>query len=64
MHVLGRIALAWWYFLTNRNNKIARQRLKICADCPNNKWGVCKICGCPLQTKSRLYDEHCPIEKW
>jgi hypothetical protein len=59
-----RILTAWWLWITNRNNKLAKARLKICSPCDKMKWGVCKICGCPIQTKIRLYDESCPLKKW
>ena len=55
-----RILLAWWFWFTNRNDEVARQRLKICSMCEKMKWGICKVCGCPLQTKARLLDEICP----
>jgi hypothetical protein len=60
MHVFGRIALAWWYWITNRNNKLAQERLKICSGCELREWFVCGVCGCPLDTKARLEDEKCP----
>jgi hypothetical protein len=62
-----RIILAWWYWLTNRNDEIAQYRLKICAHCELLKWGVCTVCGCPIVAKSRLLDESCPHpmgDKW
>lgn len=57
-----KILIAWYYFFTNRNNALAQRRLKICSECENRKWFVCKICGCPLMAKARLtgeYDEGC-----
>jgi hypothetical protein len=55
-----KIILAWYYWITSRNNDLARKRLKHCAACELLKWGVCTQCGCPVQTKSRLEDAECP----
>lgn len=55
-----RIPLAWWFWITNRNDEVARQRLKVCAGCELRRWFVCGECGCPLQAKARLLDEECP----
>lgn len=67
MNKIGRIFLGWWYWATNRNNKLARYRLSVCVRCDLMKWGVCTGCGCPLQAKSRIHDEKCPHpneDKW
>jgi hypothetical protein len=55
-----KILIAWWFWITNRNDEVARRRLKICAKCEKRKWFVCGICYCPLQTKARLLDSECP----
>jgi hypothetical protein len=55
-----RILLAWWFWITNRNNELAKSRLVICAGCDKRRWVVCGVCGCPLQTKARLEEEECP----
>lgn len=57
-----RILTAWYFWITNRNNKLAKSRLMICAACEKRKWGLCSVCGCPLIAKARLtgeYDEGC-----
>lgn len=62
-----RILLSWWFLLTNRNNELAKHRLKICAGCDKRKWIACGICFCPLQSKARLEEEDCPHpdgDKW
>jgi hypothetical protein len=67
MKKIYRIVLGWWYFLSNKNNTLARERLKICVDCELYKWWVCTGCGCPGQTKARIKDEFCPHpngDKW
>lgn len=67
MKKLSRIILGWYYWMTNRNNELARKRLAICVKCELMKWGVCTGCGCPLQAKSRIEGEVCPHpdgDKW
>ena len=64
MKKIYRIFLGWWYFLSNKNNALARERLKICVDCDKMSKGVCTLCGCVLQAKARLPEESCPIFKW
>lgn len=62
-----KILTAWWFFLTNRNNELARKRLKICSECEMRKWFVCSVCNCPLNMKARIPDEQCPHplgDKW
>jgi hypothetical protein len=59
-----KILIAWYFWLTNRNDELARQRLKICSGCSYRKWFVCSQCGCPLQAKTRLFEEECPVGKW
>jgi hypothetical protein len=56
--------MAWWFWLTNRNDEVAQTRLKVCAGCNFRKWGVCTVCGCALQAKARLLDEECPKGYW
>lgn len=45
------------------------QRKKICDGCPNKKnipvlGEICDLCGCPLESKLRVKDEKCLINKW
>jgi len=55
--------LAWWFWITNQNNEIARRRLSICSRGELRKAFVCGVCYCPLQAKARLNDEICPHPK-
>lgn len=52
---------------------IANSRMEQCNQCDNKHRVViinniayynCKICKCPLISKVRSTDEHCPIDKW
>lgn len=60
MRKIGRIILAWWYWVSNRNNELAAERLKTCSICPKRIWFVCGECGCALQAKARDKNEKCP----
>lgn len=64
MRKLQSIVLGWFYYLTNRNNDLARKRLLICTHCELRKGLVCGVCFCGLQAKTRLPDEQCPVGKW
>lgn len=64
MKKIYRIILGWWYFFTNKNNTLARERLKICVGCPKMSKGICTSCGCVLQAKARIVEEECPLNKW
>jgi hypothetical protein len=59
-----RIAIAWYFWLTNRNDEIAQKRLKVCSGCKFRKGFLCGVCMCPLQAKARLLDEECPKGYW
>lgn len=64
MKKLTSIILGWWYLVSNKNNYVAQERLKVCMKCEHRKFGICNICGCVLQAKARLWEEECPIHKW
>lgn len=68
MKKIGRIILGWWFLITNRNNELAKKRLKICVSCELRKGMVCGVCFCPLSAKARIPEEQCPhpteLNKW
>lgn len=46
-------------------------RMNICKKCDHfeistfgKKWDYCNECGCVLESKTRLENEKCPINKW
>lgn len=44
-------------------------RYRICSSCENREsvkpiGEICGICGCPLQSKLRVKDEKCDLNKW
>jgi hypothetical protein len=49
------------------SNEVQRRQM-LCAYCPLmiETFGIrrCKVCGCPIQSKTRLENEHCPVGKW
>lgn len=52
---------------TESSLSLQKQRLEICDKCPEKKMigtEVCGLCGCFLQLKTLVEDEHCQIKKW
>ncbi len=69
-----------WLEITEDCAKLSQERLNICATCPFaeessflkvfrkeakdlNAIG-CKKCGCPVNEKTLVTDEKCPLNKW
>ena len=52
----------------NKNQDLATQRLKYCNKCEHRIMFmgqyICDQCGCILESKVRVEDEHCMIDKW
>ena len=52
----------------NKNQDLATQRLKYCNKCEHRMMFmgqyICDQCGCILESKVRVEDEHCMIDKW
>ena len=50
------------------NQDLATTRLEICSTCPHKLQTtigeVCSECGCILENKTRIEDEHCDLCKW
>lgn len=58
-----------WFNLTGKYENLAERRLEICKNCDkkiNIKYvgDVCDVCGCILDNKTRIEDEHCDLCKW
>lgn len=58
-----------WFNITEKHENLAEERLEICNHCDkkiNIKYvgDVCDICGCILDNKTRIEDEHCDLCKW
>ena len=52
----------------NKNQDLATKRLKYCNKCEHRMMFmgqyICDQCGCILESKVRVEDEHCMIDKW
>jgi len=59
-----RIIEGWKNTILGNHTTISDTRIETCNGCPNNKAGVCNICGCPLIAKTKVMQEFCPIDKW
>jgi len=55
--------------LFRRKQYLFDSRYEICKQCSSKEdikglGEICKECGCPLQSKLRVKDEHCYLNKW
>ena len=57
-----------YFNLFNKHQDKADFRLKICKNCSHKKSikgiEICDLCGCILESKTRVEDEHCELDKW
>jgi hypothetical protein len=57
-----------YYNLTGKKQNLADKRLEICNQCDHRedfKLGdICNLCGCILESKTRVEDEQCEMNKW
>jgi Family of unknown function (DUF6171) len=58
------ICKGWFIFLFKKRSAMAKERLKICFECPKRFGIVCSMCGCELHAKSEIEEEECPLDKW
>ena len=62
------IIKGWFFKLFNIETDLAQIRLAICGQCPNkirtSLGDACGECGCILDAKTRVEDEHCDLDKW
>lgn len=63
-----RILKSIYYNVFNKHQDLASHRLSICKKCDkrlNTYLGdICTDCGCILENKTRLEEEHCDLCKW
>jgi len=55
--------------LFSKEQRLYDSRYRICSSCSNREYispigEICGICGCPLQSKLRVKDEICNLNKW
>lgn len=58
-----------YYNILGKHNLIYNKRMNICLACPKRKRiilfiNICGVCGCILRSKTRVLNEHCPLNKW
>ena len=57
-----------WFRFKDENHKLYTIRYKKCRFCEkkeNTPIGeVCGLCGCPLESKLRVAEETCELNKW
>lgn len=54
--------------LFNVDEELYKERFTACQKCEHNKKSVigdiCDLCGCRLDAKLRVSEEHCKLNKW
>ena len=62
------IIKGWFYKLFKKKQNLADIRLAICNTCEHRTetslGNACSQCGCILDAKTRVEDEHCDLDKW
>ena len=73
--MVNRILIKIWHIIIgtyrnifNKKQDLATLRLKYCNKCEHRIMFmgqyICDQCGCILESKVRVEDEHCIIDKW
>lgn len=44
--------------------EVQRERLSICQECESLLNGRCSLCGCFVESKTKIPTSECPIKKW
>ncbi len=66
---LWNIIKGTYFNITKKHQDKANERLSICNQCPNTEYikglgEICKLCGCVLESKTRVDNERCEMNKW
>lgn len=65
---LRNIIVGTYRNIFNKNQDLATRRLEYCNKCEHKisfmGQYICNQCGCILESKVRVEDEHCIIDKW
>ena len=65
---IRNIIIGTYRNIFNKNQDLATQRLQYCNKCEHRIMFmgqyICDQCGCILESKVRVEDEHCMIDKW
>lgn len=65
----SRVRIVWWKLRgweTFVSCEVFGLRMDDCATCPHRdeEKDECRLCGCPIEAKTVLASEKCPIDKW
>lgn len=65
---IRNIVIGWSLKIFGLEDDLANRRWVYCQTCPkkqNTKLGdVCTMCGCVIDAKVRVEDEHCDLGRW
>lgn len=64
---IKNIIIGTYYNITNKQKGLSIYRMSLCNKCPHKKdlfGGICEICGCILESKTRVLEERCPKKEW
>ena len=65
---IRNIIIGTYRNIFNKNQDLATQRLEYCNRCEHRIMFmgqyICDQCGCIIESKVRVEDEHCMIDKW
>lgn len=65
---IKNIIIGWLYKLLGLEADLSNIRLATCSQCPHkidtSLGEACGECGCILDAKTRVEDEHCDLGKW
>ena len=68
LRTIRNIIIGTYRNIFNKNQDLATIRLKYCNKCEHRMLFmgqyICDQCGCILESKVRVEDEHCMIDKW
>ena len=57
-----------WFRFTNKYEKLYYSRYKECIFCEERQKSpigeICGLCGCPLESKLRIAEEICELDRW
>lgn len=65
---IRHIIIGWSLKLFGLEDDLANRRLVLCETCckkvKTSLGDVCGLCGCVLDAKVRVEDEHCELDRW
>ena len=68
MEKIRNIILGWFFKLFGLENDLYNRRWTFCETCSKkietSLGDACKECGCILDAKLRVEDEHCDLGRW